>query len=373
MAGGAERVVSILVNELSKTEEVHLFLIEQEIEFEISSHVKVFSLNQNSKRSSIYKYFKIFVIANQYSKFCKENNCYSSLSFLSRANYINILSKFFGNKSKIIISERTYLSEYLKQLSFTQRVISKFLTKLLYPRADKVISNSKQSLLDLQSNFGVNQSSTVILNPLPLDKINQLKVHQTDFPFNNETFYFIHVGKFRREKNHLLLLNAFALISKGKTCELLLIGDGEERSVIENEINKLSLNKYVHLLGQQSNPYKYVAKANCLLLTSKFEGLPNVILEALAVDTPVISTDCNSGPREILAPLSNLNQKTDSIEVAEFGILIKNQDIKQLANAMELIMTNKELHQKLKGSARNRVSDFSLEFVVSKYHDFIAR
>jgi glycosyltransferase involved in cell wall biosynthesis len=139
-------------------------------------------------------------------------------------------------------------------------------------------------------------SSQVIYNPFPLTEIQHLtNAHPIDYKN-----YFIHVGRFNRQKRHDKLLQIYA--ESGLTNPLLLIGEGnaEQTNDIKQLIHRYGLENQVVITGFQQNPFPYIHQAIALLLTSDYEGLPTVIIEALICGTPVVSYDCPSGPREIL-------------------------------------------------------------------------
>lgn len=372
-AGGAERVVSILCNSLHSKYNIHLMLLENEIEFDINPKVKIIKLNQSFEDSIFLKYLKLPITAFQLNQYCKKNNIDISLSFLSRSNYINVFSKFYLKKYKIIISERTYISEYLKQISILQQNISKFLIRFLYTRADYILSNSREALLDLKNTYKINVPSTVIQNPLPIQNINKWIDESVEYEFKKDIFYFVHVGKLRKEKNHLMLLNAIKLLSfTNQNIKLLIIGEGEEFNKITAIINKLEIKDFVDMLGLQKNPYKFINRSNCLVLNSNFEGLPNVILEGLACKKPIISTDCKSGPREILYDeFNSIKNKIIEIEIADYGILVPVGDSQQLFLAMKKMIENKSMYDTFCKTAYNRALQFDTDAILIQYENLL--
>ena len=119
------------------------------------------------------------------------------------------------------------------------------------------------------------------------------------------------------------LIRAFSKVAeKNENINLAILGQGELKEDLEKLVAEYNLQDRVFLLGFQSNPFKYVSKSSVFVLSSLFEGLGNVVLEALACNVPIISTDCKSGPREILAPGTSLDKKIESAETNEYGILI---------------------------------------------------
>ncbi len=154
--------------------------------------------------------------------------------------------------------------------------------------------------------------------------------------------------------------------------KLYIIGDGELKSNLEFIIDKLKLKDKVILLGKQSNPYKYLVQADCFVFSSLYEGFPNVLLEALACKLPIISSDCQSGPREIFTPNSDVNfQIQNDIEIADYGILTPINDVVNLQKAMNLIMNDENLRVRYKEKAIIRVKDFNVYEIVSQFEDIL--
>jgi N-acetylgalactosamine-N,N'-diacetylbacillosaminyl-diphospho-undecaprenol 4-alpha-N-acetylgalactosaminyltransferase len=358
-AGGAERVVSLLLNELKTDLDIYLVLLNKKIEYDIPDGQKIFCFNQSEKENGIIKIIKLPYLALRYKRFCKKNKIETSLSFLKRANYINCLSKVYGSHSKIIISERTYLSNYLKFIGRSGKISGKYLTRWLYPKAKLIITNSFLIKTDLQKNFSINTKFQVIHNPINLTAIQQAgNVDDSATLFT--TFTFISVGGLRREKNYELLIEAFYKI-KDLDCKLILIGKGDQENKLKEKVKYLELENRIIFQGFDNNPFKYLSKANCFVLSSNFEGFPNSMQEALACNLPVISTDCQSGPREILASETDINKILENdIEILKYGILVPVNNADQLARAMRLIYNDNNLQKNLREKASERAKDFDI-------------
>jgi len=255
-------------------------------------------------------------------------------------------------------------------MSPPKRFIAIHLTRRLYPLAHLIISNSELIKTDLQKNFNIHTNYKVINNPVNLDMISRLSSIDAGIP-NDTIFTFISVGLFRQEKNHNLLIDAFSKIVH-LPVRLVLLGKGNMEETIKNKVRTMNLETQIIFLGFDSNPFKYLAKSDCFILSSDFEGFPNCILEAMACSIPVISTDCRSGPREILAPDTdpevNIN---DHIEVAKYGILVPIRSVQLLAEAMELMVKDKELHERLKQKAKERSIDFESGKIIREFEKAI--
>ena len=178
------------------------------------------------------------------------------------------------------------------------------------------------------------------------------------------------VGRLDRGKNHELMINAFFSL-KNRNTQLFIIGDGELKNKLQNQIKTLKLEEQVFLLGKKKNPYKYLSKADCFLFSSNHEGFPNVILEALACNLPIISTDCESGPREILSS-NNKIIKTLSIDTCEYGVLVPVNDANNFRKAMDLLYHDNNLRSRYVKASTNRSNYFCSKIVVTQYERLLS-
>ncbi len=356
--GGAERQVSLLLKYLSKKYKIYLVLMNDTIFYEVPENVEVIFLEKsNPTENGIKKLLKLPILALKYKKFLKENEIDVSISFMNRPNYINSLSKIFGSKVKTILSERiSPLNEY-KTNSIKDK-INRFLIKNLYKKADVVVPNSKMTEFELKKFFNL-KNTKVIYNMLELPECKKEK----------EEFIFINIGRFERQKNHFLLLEAFK--KANLNAKLYLVGDGYLRRSLELKVKNDNLENKVVFVGRQKNVFKFLSKANCFVLSSNYEGFPNVLIEALACDLPIISTDCISGPREILAPNSDFIKQTKDIEFDEYGILTPVGDVDKLAEAMKKMYEDKSLRENYSKKAKNRAKDFEIEKIIKEWDEII--
>jgi len=362
-SGGAERVTSILLKELKKEFHITLVLMNNTMFYEIPSDVEIIYLEQSSfNENNIFKLLKLPILALKYKKLCKDNKIDTSLSLLVRPNWINILSKIFGNKSKCIISERSLVSEEYKKNNFQSKIV-KYLISNLYNKADKLIGISEGSTLDLIENYNViKEKIKIIYNPIDLKFISKQTVVKK---INNNLFTFITVGRLVKGKNHELLINS--MLHFQDSIKLVIVGDGEEREKLELLVQKLKI-KNIEFVGLQKNPFVYLSNADCFLFATNHESFGNVLLEALACGLPIISTDCKSGPREILAPNTDFKkQLKDDIEISEYGILTPINDKKNMIKAMKLIQTDKRLRDSYIQKAKNRASYFNKDTIIKEW------
>ena len=365
--GGAERTAAALLNDLKNDFEIHLVLLTNIVEYSIPQEQIIFYFNQSVTENIFIKFLKLPWYAYRYKKYCKKNNIEKSLSFLTRSHYINSLSKIFGSRCTVILSEQAHVSTYLKSLGKFNEIISRFLTKKLYSKADLIITNASLIKTDLQREFKINTRYEIIHNPVNLKNIQQLEREEaTSYLF--DTFTFINIGAFRPQKNHSLLIDAFNKI-KHLNCRLLLLGkEGKNELQTHQKVKQLNLESKIIFAGFDANPFKYLSKASCFVLSSDFEGFPNVVQEALACNLPVISTDCKSGPREILAPNTNPEfNVTNEIEIAEYGILVPVKNVDLLAKAMRLMYSDTVLLNSYKAKGGERVKNFDAVKIVDQF------
>ena len=367
-SGGAERVVSILLKKLKDSYDITLVLMNDTIFYDIPKEIDIYYLDKSSPNESGFKKLsKLPILGLKYKKFLKDNSIDVSLSFMSRPNYINVTAKLLGSGAKTIISERTSPSKEYNSSS-SRDTTSKSLIESLYKKADLVVPNSKMISLELNREFEVpKEKLRVIYNPIDLDMINSLKDESINL--TKDKFTFITVGRLDAGKNHSLLIDAF--YKANLNANLWIIGDGELKKELEDKIKSLKLQDRVKLLGKKFNPYKFLSKTDCFVFSSEYEGFPNAILEALACSLPVISTDCKSGPREILAPKSDFTKEAYEIEKAEFGILTPVGDVDKLSKAMVMIVQDEALREKLSRRGVLRAKDFEANRVIKEWIEVI--
>jgi N-acetylgalactosamine-N,N'-diacetylbacillosaminyl-diphospho-undecaprenol 4-alpha-N-acetylgalactosaminyltransferase len=326
-AGGAEKLVLLMVDDLKEDYNLCLILMNDTIKYDLKNFSNIYFLeNSDLYESRILKLIKLPILGWKYKIFCKKNNIDTSISLLSRPNYISVISKIFGNKSKIVISEHSFPSKQYESHTI-QSIINRFLIKNLYGLSDKIVAVSTGSAIDLREKFNIRKKIDVVPNSIDIEDIQSRMQEKIDFDFSR--FTYITIGRLDVAKNHRMMINAFSKLEFDS--QLLIIGEGDLTKDLFDLIGELNLKYKVFLLGYQNNPYKYLSRSNCFVLTSNYESFGIVLLEAMACGLPIISTDCESGPREIL--------KTDQ----KYGILVPVNGIKSLTDAMTEIYNNEKL------------------------------
>ncbi|NEQ74546.1 MAG: glycosyltransferase [Okeania sp. SIO2C9] len=278
------------------------------------------------------------------------------LSFLHYPNEIAILAKrlAFVN-TRVIVSERNALSMHAGNEPSSEKW-STISTKLLYPLADGILANSNGVAQDLANITGISPKRIkVIYNPTITPAIFEKSQQTLDHPWFQlgQPPVVLGVGRLDPQKNFSTLIKAFAKVRQTKPCRLMILGKGREKVQLQALIKELDIENDVALPGFADNPYPYLKKAAVFVLSSLWEGLPNVLIEALALGTPVVSTNCPCGPEEIL-------------DGGKYGSLVQVGDDEAIAKAILEILS---------GNSRQVNSawleQFKVENVAQQYLEFL--
>jgi len=369
--GGAERVLSLILTELvHQGVDVELFCIEKDNRYPIPKEVNVTYLSSLTKDANpLKKFFYLFYLAFKLKRYVKERNINIIQSHIYRASFINILAKLFGSPHQVqIVDVNTVHS--LQNRGFSKKIDFQ-LVKLLYRHADVIIFKAQKMKIEFFKHVHYEGKSLVINNPYNIEEIQaQSNEIIEDFNFNTHKKYLITVGRLTKIKSQLSLIKVLKHLDEN--IELIIIGEGEEKDNLTYYTQKNNLQDRVHLLGAKKNPFKYIKQADAFVLASKGEGFPNVLIESMICATPVISTDCISGPREILAPNTDINfQLTSNIELAENGILYPVDSQKDLINAITTLLNDKKQQEAyIKNSLINSKA-YRVEAIVKKYQTIL--
>ena len=362
--GGAERVVSQLIPYLENNGfDVYLVLMNNTCVYPFETKNKAFFLeNSKTTESNVMKFLKIPFLAYKYHIFLKKNKINKSFSFLTRPGFISVLTKWFNKKRTIIISERSNSSLQYGNHNL-QSWINNFLIKELYPKADLIIANSNGNAQDLITNYNVPRYKiTTIYNPISLEAIFAIEPKK-DF-FDTNYFNLVSVGRLDNGKNHQLLIKSLEFFKLQKV-RLYIFGDGILKTELEKTIKDLKFENRVFLMGFESNPYKYLKAADLFVFSSNHEGFPNVILEAMACELPIVSTNCPSGPNEIFKV--NTDYDFSDNVLTDYGILVPRNNIKKMVEAINILMQNKKYYQNCKTQVVKRVEDFEANKILDEF------
>jgi glycosyltransferase involved in cell wall biosynthesis len=269
-------------------------------------------------------------------------------------NIISLWAKKIARSSvRLVVSVHNSLSDSTRYYASDLRM--RFMPRLIrafYPWADEIIAVSNGVARDLAQTTGISEEQIrVIYNPAITPKILSKAQEPLEHPWfsPSEPPVILGMGRLTPQKDFPMLIKAFSLVRKQRRARLIILGEGEERPTLEELIDEMTLNDDVSLPGFIDNPYPFLRLASVFVLSSRWEGLPGVLIEALSCGTPLISTDCPSGPREILAD-------------GKYGTLIPVGDEKAAAQAIL-----KVLKKKPGPAAEESWHEFTNEFVLDKY------
>ncbi|WP_404339917.1 glycosyltransferase [Pseudoalteromonas mariniglutinosa] len=323
--GGAERVFARLANMLGRRDNdyklVVITLDTDIIENPILDSIEHIQLNcAGSLLKSIINLRKIL----------KSMQPTVVISFLTRANVCSVIAAF-RNSFKVIISERVNTSSHFGKGLKGQ--IKKSFTRFFYEKATVIIAVSEGVKEDLNAFFKLEHKDIIVIGNSYsyTDLLKKASEFDVEYPAHS---YIVCVGRFYKNKNHSLLIKAMKNTDSPKT--LVLLGDGPLRAELEELVIELGLEDKVVFKGFVNNPYPYIKNSAGLISASLAEGFPNVIAEALVLGKFVVSSDCQSGPSELLNECVSLGVK--QLSFAKFGVLLPVND--EVATAQGIALFN---------------------------------
>lgn len=281
-------------------------------------------------------------------------------AMISALGYVNVVALWARRLARVpirlIVTERNTLSVKTERSRRLRGRIMPFLIRLTYPWADAIVAVSHGVRQDLLSLTGLSPDQvTVIYNPIVTPELKVQATEPLDHPWFSpgEPPVILGVGSLSPQKDFTTLIQAFARVSKSYTARLVILGEGPERSQLESLLERLDVAEVVDMPGFDSNPYRYMSRAGVFVLSSLWEGLPGVLIEALACGVPTVATDCPSGPREILADGTH-------------GALIPVKDVEAMAKAILDALAGK-----IPRPSSESWQPFDADLVVGQYLDLI--
>lgn len=262
---------------------------------------------------------------------------------------------------------------YKRYASFSDKLIPP-LSRMWYPKADAAIAVSQGVARDIAQTCGIpKEKITVIFNPKNVEHLQALSRESISHKWlgeNKDRPVIIASGRLRPQKGFEDLFEAFALLNRRMPSRLIILGPGGKTTSdkFAAQIERLQIAEDVDLAGYVDNPHAYTARADVFVMPSLWEGLPNALIEALICGTPIVSTDCDSGPREILAPDTDpFKRLQEGIEWAKYGVLVPVHGTAEMAEALERLLTDSPLLGQCQREGKERAAAFDEEKIVDQY------
>lgn len=354
--GGAERAVTELLKTINPGKfSLTLVLRKKEGPYlnELPAHIQVIVLPKPPGVLNIFK--RTFALA----KFLNNEQPDVVVGNLTETNIYLLQSKpFLNHNIRIIITEQNNLSRNLTTLyTPLRRFYKKLQIKFTYKLADKVIAVSKGVKSDLVTNFGLSDEKvTVIENPVNIAQIQDRATQHIPLPcgFNGEKKLIVSVGRLAPQKGYFDMLEVFKLVNQQVPSQLIILGEGALRDQLEAQIKHLSLERAVCLPGFIDNPWALIHKADLYLSTSHWEGFSLSYIEAMATGTPLVVTDCDYGPREL-------------IESGKNGVMVPVGQIDKIAEEVVALLSDKKRQKQMVMGGNEIVINFDSKVIAHKY------
>ncbi len=347
--GGAEKVVVNMLQGLSKKDFI-LDLVLAKLEGPyldmVPKEVNIVDLGTGRAIKSIFPL----------ASYLRKNQPWALIANMGHVNVVAAMAKELSKIStRLVLVEHNNISAYPNTLLRAKLI--KPLAKWLYPRADVVAGVSVGVARDIEYQYGLAEGSAKVINNPVIDEELFVKATATlehSWFQDSQIPVFLAVGRLTEQKDFSNLLQAFALLRAKRAARLIILGEGEDRAKLEAKIERLGIVEDVLMPGFVANPYAYMSHASALVLSSRSEGLPTVLIEAMGCGCPVVATNCPSGPDEIL-------------DGGRYGILVPVANSPALSEAMLQVLDSRISQDVLIERARY----FSTDKVVAKFLELL--
>lgn len=370
--GGAQRVISRIVPELEKYYNVSLILLDSSKNI-YNCECKIVSLGIGEEKNRLKYLVNLFKQGRKFEEYIENEEIHCVLSFLAVPNILNLA---FNRQAKKIMSIRSSVTSDLNRglVSKTKHKLECFYSK----KADAAILPSEELKIDFIKEYHFNrQNAYVVYNPFNVQEIIEKSKQEDEKSSENVTI--VAMGRLVKLKGFIFLIHSMSyVVAQFPQAKLVILGEGPERTILENEIKNRGLEKNICLYGDADNPFSVLSKAKLYVMTSLTEGFPNSVVEAMACSVPVICTSCKTGPKEILRKDFSDISVIDYFELSEYGILIpefseieddNTKVCKTLADAICFVLSNRDIQERYKKKSYERACEYSLE---KSSHGFVS-
>jgi glycosyltransferase involved in cell wall biosynthesis len=305
--GGAERVILTLLKHLPRDRfESSLALVEKVGPYleELPDDITIYDLNARRVRYAVPRMIRLV-------RRIHPDIVFSTLGPLNIA--LLSLRKLLPANIRMVVREANTVSSQLQDNVY--KLLWFALYRRFYPKADKIICQSKAMEDDIRINFGIVSSKIkVIHNPIDLPRVRGLSSGVSPFRDYGKGPHILAIGRLEKQKAYHRLINSFPnLLRKQSDAQLWILGEGSLKEDLYQRCRQLGIDDMVHFMGFQRNPYVWMSNADLFVLSSVYEGLPNVLLEAMACGCPVISLEHPGGTREILKMTGQVNRYVNDL------------------------------------------------------------
>lgn len=344
--GGAERIIVSLLNNISREKfDIHLIVFQAKGAFmaDVKSDVTIHDLKSSSAKAGLFALVKKLYRLSPDRVFSGIGYVNSLLSF-----FIPFLNLITSKKIVWIARETNVVSIINKKEKFTAMI--DWLYRNTYKNFDLIVCQSSYMRDDLLNNYHMPTEKMVIINnPVDIEKIERLSREPLSYTFNKEKINLLAVGALRTQKRFDLLLETVSQLDE--QYHLTIVGGGVEEERLKALSKALNLESKVSFEGHQTNPYTYMRHADFMVLSSEYEGFPNVLLEANSLGLPIVAFACPGGTAEI-------------IEKGLNGYLVPCQDIEALTKTIQSFSRDNFDSETIK---LHTTQNYNLDYIIQKY------